>query len=499
MNLDDLLQGVPVLAGSSHGSSPGSLEIDTITSDSRQVKAGSLFIAIPGLAQDGSAFVDAAIALGAAAVVWEKPPRPGGPAFVQTGDARAALALIAANFFGRPAEKLSLIGITGTSGKTTTTKMVESILDATGDPVGMIGTIEYRAGDEREVADRTTPDAIVLQQWFSRMVTAGARHAVMEVSSHALALKRTLGVPFSAAVFTNMSRDHFDFHRDFEDYYRAKRILFDQIPLSERRAIVNIDDAFGRRLAGELGANRVLSVGMTSAADIHPGEGFKASVQGLHGPISTPMGEVRLESPLIGNPNLANWMCAIGAALAVGIPIRTVEKGISALKAVRGRFERVVGPEGAPTVLIDYAHKPDAMDKLLKAIREMAPDRRLIVVFGCGGDRDQGKRPLMGEIAGRLADLTILTSDNPRSENPEAIVEQIERGVRSVAGADYLTIVDRRQAIARAIELAGDRAVVVVAGKGHENYQVVGDQIIHFDDREEVELAFRKSAQKGKQ
>lgn len=494
MKLDALLENVPVVARSGDGA----MEIDAISSDSRQVRRGSLFIAIPGLAQDGSSFADSAIELGAAAVVWEKPPRSGPPAFIQTSDSRGALAAIAANFFGRPAEKLSLIGITGTSGKTTTTKMVESILDATGQPVGMIGTIEYRAGDEREVADRTTPDAIVLQQWFSRMVGANVTNAVMEVSSHALALKRTAGVPFSAAVFTNMSRDHFDFHRDFEDYYRAKRILFDQIPRTGRRAVVNIDDPFGRRLAGELGSARVLSVGMTSGADIHPGEGFKASVLGLHGPISTPFGEVTLDSPLIGNPNLANWMCAIGAALATGIPVKTVEKGIAALKTVRGRFEHVVGPEGAPTVLIDYAHKPDAMDKLLRAVREMAPDRRLIVVFGCGGDRDQGKRPLMGEIAARLADLTILTSDNPRSESPERIVEQIERGVRSVAGSNYLTIVDRREAIGRAIETAGEGAVVVVAGKGHENYQVVGDQIIHFDDREEVELAFRKHAQKDK-
>lgn len=492
MKLDALLAGVPVVARSGDGS----LEIDAITSDSRQVTRGSLFIAIPGLAQDGSAFADSAIERGAAAVVWEKPPRPGPPVFIQASDSRGALAAIAANFFGRPAETLSLIGITGTSGKTTTTKMVESILDATGEPVGMIGTIEYRAGDEREVADRTTPDAIVLQQWFSRMVAAGVKNAVMEVSSHALALKRTAGVPFSAAVFTNLSRDHFDFHRDFEDYYRAKRILFDQIPVTGRRAVVNIDDPFGRRLADELGPARVLSVGMSSGAGIHPGDGFKASVLGLHGPIRTPFGEVRLESPLIGNPNLANWMCAIGATLAVGIPVETVEKGIAALKAVRGRFERVEGPEGAPTVLIDYAHKPDAMEKLLKAVRETAPDRRLIVVFGCGGDRDQGKRPLMGEISARLADLTILTSDNPRSENPERIVEQIERGVRSVPGSNYLTLIDRRAAISRAIEVAGETGVVVVAGKGHENYQVVGDQILHFDDREEVELAFRNMYKK---
>lgn len=493
MKLDALLQGVSIVARSGDGSK----EIAGITSDSRQVKPGFLFIAIPGLAQDGGVFADAAMEQGAVAVVWEKPPRNGDAAFIQTSDARGALAAIAANFFGRPAEKLSLIGVTGTSGKTTTTKMIESILDATGSPVGMIGTIEYRAGDEREVADRTTPDAIVLQEWFARMVAAKAKHAVMEVSSHALALKRTAGVPFSAAVFTNMSRDHFDFHRDFEDYYGAKRILFDQIPVDERRAVVNIDDAFGRRLAGELGARRVLSVGM-SKADIQPGETFKASVRGLHGPIVTPFGEVNLESPLIGNPNLANWMCAIGATLAVGIPIPTVEKGIAALKAVRGRFERVVGPPGTPTVLIDYAHKPDAMDKLLRAVRQMAPDRRLVVVFGCGGDRDQGKRPLMGEIAARLADLSILTSDNPRSEDPASIVEQIERGVRAVPGSNYLSIVDRREAISRAIDMEGENAVVVVAGKGHENYQVVGDRIIHFDDREEVELALRKHAQKAK-
>jgi UDP-N-acetylmuramoyl-L-alanyl-D-glutamate--2,6-diaminopimelate ligase len=409
-------------------------------------------------------------------------------------DARTAMAVIAANFHGRPAEKLSLIGVTGTSGKTTTTKMVESILDATGEPAGLIGTIEYRAGDVREVADRTTPDSVVLQEWFAKMVECGVRHAVMEVSSHALALRRTHGVPFAAAVFTNLSREHFEFHKDFEDYFAAKRMLFDQIDRTRRTAVINRDDDWGMRLVRELG-DAAMTFGRGGDADIHPAAGFRIDIDGLHGTVKTPAGEIRLDSPLLGLPNLYNWLGAIGAAIVVGLPREVIERGISALGSVRGRFERV--PSDDAVVLIDYAHKPDALEKLLRAVRELAPDRRISLVFGCGGDRDKGKRPLMGRIAGELADQSILTSDNPRTENPEAILDQVEEGIRGVEGARYRRIADRRAAIAEAVGGADSRTVVVIAGKGHENYQVVGDQIVHFDDREEAELALRKKHTKN--
>ena len=493
MKLRELLRDVPVreVRGGDD------VEIAGVTADSRLVRKGFLFVAIPGTQQDGAKFIGQALEKGAAAVVQNdgRSAAIGNrlPAIV-VDDPRAALALIAANFYGRPAPKLSLVGVTGTSGKTTTTKMIESIFDATGEPVGLIGTIEYRAGDERLNADRTTPDAVVLQEWFAKMVKANVHHAVMEVSSHALALKRTYGVPFAAAVFTNLSRDHFDFHKDFEDYYRAKRILFDQIDRTRRTAVVNIDDDYGRRLCNEVGS-AALTYGRGSNADIRPDANFEVSVRGLRGKVITPGGAIDVDSKLLGMPNLYNWLGAIGAATVVGIPVAAIEKGIRALPSVRGRFERVDAGEG-PTVIVDYAHKPDALEKLLHAVRDLAGSRRITLLFGCGGDRDKGKRPLMGAIAGRLADFTMLTIDNPRSEKPETILDDIEGGMKESSGARYSRIADRREAIARAIGDAADDDVIIIAGKGHESYQVVGDQIVHFDDREEAQLALKKRNEK---
>jgi UDP-N-acetylmuramoyl-L-alanyl-D-glutamate--2,6-diaminopimelate ligase len=477
MRLKDVMKDVPARGIDSDA------EITSVTADSRLVAPGALFVAVPGFKTDGAKFIDAAMSKGAAAIVSESNVAGA----IHVDDARAALSLIAANFYGRPADKLSIIGVTGTSGKTTTTKMIESILDASGEPAGLVGTIEYRAGDERLTADRTTPDAVVLQQWFAKMVDAGVTRAVMEVSSHALALKRTYGIHFAAAVFTNLSQDHFDFHKDFEDYFAAKRILFDQIDCTRKTAIVNIDDEYGRRLANELGGC-VVTFGRGANADIHPLDGFEISVRGLRGRVATPSGDVHVESKLLGAPNLYNWLGAIGASLSAGIDIATIEAGIRNLAAVRGRFEYVES-DGGPTVIVDYAHKPDALDKLLLAVRDLAGNRRIVLLFGCGGDRDREKRPMMGAIAARLADRTILTSDNPRGEKPEAILDDIERGMR--AGSNYTRITDRRQAIARTIAEAADDDVIVIAGKGHESYQVVGDQILHFDDREEAERALK--------
>jgi UDP-N-acetylmuramoyl-L-alanyl-D-glutamate--2,6-diaminopimelate ligase len=475
MKLAELLRGVPLRTADVPDA-----DVQAVTADSRLVKPGSLFVAIAGFQTDGARFIASARQKGAVAVVGER------DADILVDDPRAALATIAANFYGRPSEGLSLVGVTGTSGKTTTTKMIESIFDAEGGPVGLIGTIEYRAGEERLVADRTTPDAVVLQDWFARMRDAGVRHAVMEVSSHALALKRTYGIHFAAAVFTNLSRDHFDFHKDFEDYYAAKRILFDQIDRTRKTAIVNIDDEYGRRLAGELG-DAVVSFGR-DAGDIHPAKDFAIDVRGLRGTVHTPHGHVQVDSRLLGLPNLYNWLGAIGAALAVGIPIPTIEAGIRNLGAVRGRFERV-DTDGGPTVIVDYAHKPDALEKLLHAVRELAGGKKVKILFGCGGDRDKGKRPQMGEIAARLADEVVLTSDNPRGEDPARILEEIAAGIH---GREFATVPDRREAIAHAIAAAKDDDVIVIAGKGHETYQVVGDQIHHFDDREEAEIALKK-------
>ncbi|MEK6372669.1 MAG: UDP-N-acetylmuramoyl-L-alanyl-D-glutamate--2,6-diaminopimelate ligase [Acidobacteriota bacterium] len=463
-------------------------EITAVTADSRLVTPGALFVAVPGLQTDGAKFIDGAIQKGAIAIAAPFAVGRSPLAEVVVDDPRAAVALIAANFYGRPAGKLEIAGVTGTSGKTTTTKMIESIFDAGGEPVGLVGTIEYRAGDERLVADRTTPDAVVLQQWFAKMVDAGVRRAVMEVSSHALALKRTLGIRFAAAVFTNLSQDHFDFHKDFDDYFRAKRILFDQIDGPDR-AVINADDEYGRRLAREIGGG--MTFGMEG--DIRPAKDFEISTRGLRGVLHTPIGDIRVESPMLGQPNLYNWMAAVGAAIVLGIGKEQIEAGIRNLAAVRGRFEYVPAP-GGPTVIVDYAHKPDAMEKLLHAVRKLAGQKKVVVVFGCGGDRDKDKRPMMGGIAARLADRVVLTSDNPRSEKPDAILDDIERGMRGAR--NYARITDRREAIARTIDEASDHDVIVIAGKGHETYQVIGDRIVHFDDREEAELALKKKHEK---
>ena len=503
MTLAELLRNVPVreVRGDRN------VEVTSVTPDSRLVTPGALFVAIPGTAKDGAEFIPMAIEKGAVVIVQgvilseakDLPARHGeGPSpssrlrmtRVLVDDPRAALALIAANFYGRPADKLSLVGVTGTSGKTTTTRMIESVFDASSEPVGLIGTIEYRAGDERLNADRTTPDAVVLQEWFAKMVDAGVKHAVMEVSSHALALKRTHGVHFAAAVFTNLSREHFDFHKDFEDYFAAKRILFDQIDRTRQTAVVNIDDPYGRRLASELGANA-----MTFGRDGDVRPSVDISVDGLRGTVHTPRGDVRMESPLLGQPNLYNWLGAIGAALIVGIPIKQIEAGIRNLTSVRGRFERVdAGRASArPTVIVDYAHKPDALEKLLHAVRDLAGPRKVSIVFGCGGDRDRGKRPEMGAIASRLADRVVVTSDNPRTEDPQGIIDEILKGID---GNNTIAIADRREAIERTIAEAQDDEVVVIAGKGHETYQYVGDRVIHFDDREEAEYALKKRYEK---
>ena len=487
MKLRALLRDVPVR------STGGDLdiEISTVTSDSRLAVRGSLFVAIPGTREDGAKYVQSALEKGALAVVAEHPPATRHPLpAIEVPDARAALALIAANFYGRPADKLSLVGVTGTSGKTTATKMLESIFDASGEPVGLIGTIEYRAGDERLMADRTTPDAVILQQWFAKMVEADVKHAVMEVSSHALALKRTYGVRFAAAIFTNLSHDHLDFHKDFEDYFSAKRTLFFQID-RPNHAVINIDDAYGRRLIEELGP-KPITFGMQDG-DIRPANDFEISTRGLHGTLQTHAGRIRVDSTLLGRPNLSNWMAAVGAAIVVGMKPQEIEAGIRNLQSVRGRFEYVESPDG-PTVIVDYAHKPDALEKLLHAVRDLAGKSRVVVLFGCGGDRDKEKRPKMGAIATQLADFTILTSDNPRSEKAEAILDDIERGIRG--GNKYVRIADRREAIARGIDEASEDDVIVIAGKGHETYQVIGDQIIHFDDREEAELALKKRHEK---
>jgi len=454
--------------------------------DSRKVAAGSVFVAMQGLVADGNAFAPQAASRGAVAVVSEAEARPGFPVpWVRVTDARAALAVLADEVWGRPSGQMTVAGITGTNGKTTTAYLLSQILEAAGLATGLVGTIVYRiAGDERP-ASRTTPESSDMQQLLREMVDRGCGACVMEVSSHALALKRADGIRFRAAVFTNLSRDHLDFHGDMDAYFRAKRRLFELLP-EDGVAIVNADDPRGRSLMDT--PRRVVTYAIERPADVTPGP-LTFSLQGLDVEVKTPRGGLHLRSRLVGRPNVYNLLAATAAAIALDVPLDAIARGVAALPGVPGRFQIVSEPGDAITAVVDYAHTDDALKNLLETARPLAP-RRLITVFGCGGDRDRSKRPLMGAVVARLSDLVIVTSDNPRSEEPERIIEDIMRGIapafeRARAGSQssrYLTIVDRRQAIGRAIEVAEPGDVVLIAGKGHERSQVIGERILPFDD-----------------
>jgi UDP-N-acetylmuramoyl-L-alanyl-D-glutamate--2,6-diaminopimelate ligase len=476
-----------------------SVEIGEVTHDSRRAASGSLFVAIRGLVTDGNQFVDQARKKGAAAVVSELPPRDGGP-WVEVADARLALALLSAAALGDPADKLSLVGVTGTNGKTTTTHLIDAVLRAAGEKVGLVGTVHYRIGDRLTTAVRTTPESSDLQALFREMVDAGCRRAVLEVSSHSLDLKRVAGCRFAVAVFTNLTRDHLDFHGDMDRYFEAKRRLFETLLREDGRAIINADDD---RAAELVAASRapVWTYGLASAnegarerPDLHASD-LHLSLEGSRFKVRTPLGPVEIHSPLLGRFNVSNLLAALGATLALGIPREVAASGLASLPGVPGRLERVnAGQDFA--VIVDYAHTDDALKNLLETVRELGP-RRIITVFGCGGDRDRTKRPLMGAVASRLSDSVIVTSDNPRSEPPEAIIEEVRRGMLAGRGAEVLSIVDRREAIARALEMARPGEAVVIAGKGHETSQTLRDRTIPFDDRQIVRDILRPLSVRG--
>lgn len=461
-------------------------EIGQIDYDSRKVQKGSLFVAIPGAKDDGHRHAEEAIGRGAVAVVCEKDlspslsfPAPHIP-FIQVPDARRALAQMAAHFYGHPAERLTLIGITGTNGKTTTAYLVESILKAAGHQAGYIGTLGYRCGDHLEQTCLTTPEAPDLQRILQEMAEQGTSHVVLEVSSHSLTLHRVEGCCFPVGVFTNLTGDHLDFHGTMEEYFSAKQRLFRELGVEV--AVINRDDPWGRSILDSSGA-RPLTYGLESPADICARE-IRLTQSRLSFTARTPAGEVALESNLIGRHNLYNILAAIGVSHTLGLNGEQVRQGVRALKGVPGRFERVeMGQDFA--VMVDYAHTDDALRRVLSAARELTPGR-LILVFGCGGDRDRSKRPRMGEVGANHSDYAIITSDNPRSEDPQAIVREVELGFRQAPSASgrYEVEMDRRQAIQRAISLARSGDTVVIAGKGHETYQILNDRVIHFDDRE---------------
>jgi UDP-N-acetylmuramoyl-L-alanyl-D-glutamate--2,6-diaminopimelate ligase len=486
MTLAALIERLGPLVVASHGTVAAALArpVRSVAYDSRRVTPGAVFVALRGLAADGNAFAAQAVGRGAIAVVSDSEPRADAPApWLQVADARAALAAAADAYFGEPSRQMTVVGVTGTNGKTTTAYLIDEIFRQAGTRCGLAGTIVYRVGDEERPAHRTTPEASDMQQLLREMVDRGCGACVMEVSSHALALKRVDGIRFAAAVFTNLTRDHLDFHGDMESYFASKRRLFEMLP-RDGVAVVNVDDPRARSL---LDVNeRVVTYGIDRPADVTPGS-LSFSLTGLRFEARTPRGPIAVRSRLVGRPNVYNILAAAATAVAFDVPGGSIERAFEALEGVPGRFDIVSGAADDITVVVDYAHTDDALKNLLETARPLAP-RRLITVFGCGGDRDRSKRPLMGAVVARLSDVVIVTSDNPRSEDPQQIVEDIMRGIQPAAGRSgggapsHLKIVDRRQAIERAIRIAEPGDMVLLAGKGHERTQVIGERVLPFDD-----------------
>ena len=479
---------------------PPSLAITGIAHDSRRVEPGHVFVALRGQHADGTAFVAQAIARGAAAVVsQEAAPADTVVPWAQVSDARLALALLAVEVHGDPSRRMQVVGITGTNGKTTTAYLMASIFEAAGVHCGLLGTVAYRIGSDVREATRTTPEAPDVQALLAEMVDSGCDACVLEVSSHALALRRVDGITFAAAIFTNLTRDHLDFHADMEDYFQAKRRLFELLP-RDRPAVINADDPRAASLIETSGPS--ITYGINRPADVSPSP-LSYSLQGLAFDVRTPRGTIALRSTLVGRPNVYNILAAVATAVALDIPTEAIERGISSLVAVPGRFQVVSTPADDVTVVVDYAHTDDALRNLLETARPLAAGR-IITVFGCGGDRDRTKRPLMGMVAGRLSDVILITSDNPRSEEPARIIEEIQRGItpetKKVGAQRVLAIVDRREAIEEAVRSAAPGDLVLVAGKGHEKYQVIGTQTLPFDDVEvaQTALADRRTAQGAK-
>jgi len=473
------------------------VDVRAVVCDSRQVVPGAdaAFVALPGEHVDGNDYIMKAAASGAACVITERPAPGSDVPQVIVGDARAALSKAADLLNGSPSKRLTLVGVTGTNGKTTITYILESIFREAGFNPGVIGTVNYRYGGRVYAAPHTTPQAPQLHSVLREMASAGVTHCVMEVSSHALAQRRVADCAFKAGIFTNLTHEHLDYHKTMEEYYAAKAILFKEL-LRETGgvSVINIDDAWGRRLAAEVPG--ALAVSIEKGAVISPldyaldGSGIRAVIQTSGGPVS-------VESPLVGEYNLQNILCAAGAAAALGIQLEAISRGISALKRVPGRLDRLDAGGRGPTAYVDYAHTADALERALGAIRAVSKGR-LITVFGCGGNRDRLKRPKMGSASARLSDVTIVTSDNPRDEDPLEIIAEVEAGITGVKrydngaqpqGKAYMVIPDRAMAIKKAVAIAEPGDTIIVAGKGHEDYQITKGAKTPFDDMEELRRA----------
>jgi len=492
MILKQLLASLPVYKSS------GNLDVDitSITADSRKVKAGSLFIALVGHNTDGHRYVQQAVENGAIALLLEqgRSAEPmEGVTVIEVSDTRRALAILASAYYGHPSKKLRLIGVTGTNGKTTTTYLIHRILSEHGYKTGLIGTIQTVIGEERFESKNTTPESIELQEILAKMVDAGCSYAVMEVSSHALAQGRVRGAHFSSAIFTNLTQDHLDYHQTMDEYLRTKGLLFSQLgndyDKRVRPAILNADDPASSYYA-KITAAPVITYGIENDADVHASD-IKISSHGLTFHLDTWKGSQQVELKMTGKFNIYNALAAIAALLIEGLPLPSIVSSLARIEGVNGRFEKVDAGQNF-TVIVDYSHTPDSLYNALATIRQFA-EGRVITIVGCGGERDPGKRPQMARIAAELSDYAILTSDNPRREDPLKILEDMVAGLteHDPPYQNYEVIVDRKEAIRRGVAMAEEHDVLLIAGKGHENYQDLGHQVIHFDDREEAILAIR--------
>ena len=496
MNLSTLLQDIPILkrTGDLSGTVSG------VCYDSRQCGEGSLFVAIAGLAADGHDYIPEAIRRGARVIVHEKPYSPlPGIAAVQVSESRRVLGILGKNFYGDPSSRLCLVGVVGTNGKTTVTYLLESIFAAAGWSAGVLGTVNYRFGGKVLASPHTTPESLEMHRILREMADTGVTHVVAEVSSHSLDLRRVDDCAFDLGIFTNLTQDHLDYHRTMDRYFDAKKRFFLEILPSGkknpgRRMVVNGDDPWGRRLLRKAGLP-ALSFGVEGPCDVLARDP-DLSLDGIHAVLETAPGRFPVSSPLVGRFNLYNILAAAAAAMALGVREEAIRRGIAAMKQVPGRLEKVGGP-GDPRVFVDYAHTEDALRRVLQDLSGFKKEGRLLTIFGCGGDRDRGKRPRMGRAAAVLSDLLLITSDNPRTEEPMEIIRQIESGIppevmRKVPADDfagraperhYSVVPDRAAAIEKIIACAGPTDLVLIAGKGHEDYQILGNRRIAFDDR----------------
>ena len=489
MKLKDLLSGIEL----SQVSGPTDVDIQSVAYDSRRTTSGGLFFALQGEKLDGMAFLDDAVSRGVIAVASTR-ARPESLAGrvtwveVRPGAERRGLAQVAANWYGHPAQELKLVGVTGTNGKTTTTYLVDSILRAAGHTTGLIGTTGYRTPKRSRTAVNTTPESLDLQQMLREVREARGTHVVLEASSHALAMERLWGCHFAVAVFTNLTRDHLDYHKTLEDYFAAKRQLFQGTGAGAPDvAVINRDDPSSVSLEGM--ARRTLTYGLGGSVDL-TAKGLAFNFRGLTFTAETPLGNIEVRSSLVGRINVYNILAAVGAGIALGISAAKISEGIACLDLVPGRFQTI--DEGQPfLVVVDYAHTDDALRNLIQTARELSPQARIITVFGAGGERDRTKRPLMGEAAGSLSDVVVLTSDNPRGEDPLRIINDVVVGLQRV-NAKYRVEPDRELALLTALEEAQPGDIVLLAGKGHETYQVLAKGTIEFDDREKAREILRR-------